>query len=1365
MRVTDGAAEPLGVTLSDTGANIAVFSAHAEEIHLSLFDAQENETRIRLPGRSGDVFHGHVEGLKEGQCYGLRAFGPEASYEGHRFNGAKLLVDPYALALDRSLSLHPALFGYGDDAREDSAAFVVKGVMTRPLAATSLRPQYAWGERIIYELHVKGFTARHPDVPPQLRGTFAGLAHEASIAHLKKLGVTTLELLPCAAWIDERHLPPLGLSNYWGYNPIAFMAPDPRVAPGGWREVREAVAALHAAGLEVIIDVVFNHTGESDEWGPTLSLRGLDNASYYRLAQDRALYVNDAGCGNILAFERAPVLRLAMDALRAWALYGGVDGFRFDLATTLARRASGVDPDAPFLAALLQDPLLRDLALIAEPWDVGPGGYQLGRFPPAIAEWNDRFRDCARRFWRGDACGVSELATRLAGSQHIFARRSPSRSVNYITAHDGFTLRDLVSYTHKRNEKNGEANRDGADDNLSWNNGAEGESDDPAILAARVRDQRNLLATLLLARGTPMLSMGAETGQTQGGNNNAYAQDNETSWLDWETADSDLIEAAARLIALRKTHPVLREDRFLSGAPRDETLIPDVAWLAPDGGPMSDEDWRDGAAQMLIAALHAPGDRVLAIFNRGAARRVLLPSPRDGHDWRVVFDASGTLAERRLVDVLEAPARVVLLLVEDSCKKPRRPRDADDALVARLAEAAGVSTRWRDVEGAEHKVPRETLIGLLASMKLPAARHAEATDSFARLCDLRDRRALPQHAVAREGEQVVLRLGADSFARLHLTHEDGRAETVPFASVSPRRWRGADGRANNGFEARLAPLPAGRYVLLEENGDAQCRLIVAPPRCWLPETDCCFGFSAQLYSLRRSGDQGIGDFTTLARLAQESARRGAALLAINPLHALFSQDRARASPYYPSDRRFLDPIYIDLAALDGADLDEAAAQALSARESVDYPAVHVLKRAAFEKAFSAFESLSPDSPPVADFARFVAEGGAALRDFALFETISERQGKSDWRTWSLDLRAARPEALAGFAAQHEKRLRFHLFLQWIADRQLKAAADSSRLSLGLCRDLAVGAAPDGAESWRKASRLLDGFSIGAPPDAFSREGQSWGLPAPDPCAVEADGGADFAELLRANMRHAGALRIDHAMGLARLFLTPQGEKPALGAYVSYPVETLLAQLALESGRARCLVVGEDLGTLPWGFRDRLAQANVLSYRVLWFERAGDDFIAPADYPAKAMACAATHDLPTLIGWRMGADIDEKCALGLLSARDAGAAREARAAERRALVAALRREGLVSAGDRDDIGVDELLCALHAYVARTPSLLALAQIEDLCGAAVAVNLPGTDRECPNWRRKAPGTVETLFDSPRARTIIEALRRNLVQIAAP
>ncbi|HEY4041147.1 MAG TPA: glycogen debranching protein GlgX, partial [Rhodopila sp.] len=577
-----GSPDVLGVTVVGDGIDVAVHAPDADAIAICLFDAGDREIRrVRLPDRTGPVHHGHLAGVSAGTRYGLRAFGPWDPGNGHRFNSAKLLVDPWASTLDRPFRLHPLLFDREGPRPDDTAALMPKALIATPAADPVVnRPIFDWDRAVIYELHVRGFTMTHPDIPPAIRGTFAALGHPASIAHLTRLGITTVELMPSAAWVDERHLPPLNLSNYWGYNPVAFLAPDPRLAPGGWPEVRAAVDALHAAGLSVILDAVLNHSGESDELGPTLSLRGLDNAGYYRLAADRSLYVNDAGCGNVLAMDRPVPLRLGMDALRAWALYGGMDGFRLDLAVTLCRRDSGFDRNAPLLSAIDQDPVLSRRVMIAEPWDIGPAGYQLGAFPPRWGEWNDRFRNAVRRFWRGDGGMIGELATRVAGSADVFAPRPVSRSVNYIIAHDGFTLGDLVSYETKRNWANGEDSRDGSNDNLSWNNGAEGASTDASIMASRTRDRRALLGTLLLSRGTPMLSMGDELGRTQGGNNNAYAQDNAGSWIDWLSADAGLVDFTTALIAQRRALAVLFGGEGLTGRPVDEAALPDVCWLA-----------------------------------------------------------------------------------------------------------------------------------------------------------------------------------------------------------------------------------------------------------------------------------------------------------------------------------------------------------------------------------------------------------------------------------------------------------------------------------------------------------------------------------------------------------------------------------------------------------------------------------------------------------------------------------------------------------------------------------------------------------------------------------------------------------------
>ncbi len=691
-RVLAGSPAPLGVTLTADGANIAVFSQHATRIDLCLFDptGEREVERLALPERTGAVFHAFVRGITAGTRYGLRAHGAWAPHEGHRFDHSKLLVDPYARALDRAFRLHESQVSARADGTligADSAAHVPKAIVVPELATwltaqesmrrnpSSRRAPVSLADSVIYEMHVRGFTMQHPDVPVALRGTAAGLAHPAAIEHLVKLGVTAVELLPIAAAMDESHLVKLGLSNYWGYNTVGWMVPDPRLVPGGIGELRACVEALHEAGIEVLLDIVLNHSAEGDGAGPTVSLRGLDNATYYRLVPgDAAMYVNDTGTGNALALDRAPVTQLALDTLRHWVEWAGVDGFRYDLATTIARRDDGFDPHAPLLTAISQDPVLRSLKHIAEPWDVGYGGYRLGEFPAAWAEWNDRYRDGVRHFWRGDGEHVGDLATRLAGSPDFFGTRQrlPSRSINFITAHDGFTLADLVSYESKHNEANGEGNRDGTNTNISWNFGVEGPTANHAVLRQRERDVRALLTTLLYSRGTPMLTMGDELGHTQHGNNNAYAQDNATTWIDWTKADHGLAAFTARLIALRKQHPALREDRWLVGEPRVAGGFDDVQWLHLDGQEMSFEDWSSGRVRTLVSLLTGPADDRVLVALHGGVHDVTLrvPAPRPNHHWRQVIatDAPASAQPDVPIDAhrpLLVSARSVVLLIEE----------------------------------------------------------------------------------------------------------------------------------------------------------------------------------------------------------------------------------------------------------------------------------------------------------------------------------------------------------------------------------------------------------------------------------------------------------------------------------------------------------------------------------------------------------------------------------------------------------------------------------------------------------------------------------------------------------------------------
>jgi isoamylase len=675
-RVWPGSPYPLGATWDGKGVNFALFSENAERVELCLFDRDgaREEARIALPEYTDRVWHGYLPDATPGQLYGYRVHGPYAPAQGHRFNHHKLLIDPYARMLAGSFRWHEAVFGYtvGDPAADlsfdtrDSAAFVPKcrivdGAFTWGEDRPQRRP---WSETVVYELHVRGFTRRHPALPEPLQGTFAGLAQPEVIKHLNELGVTAIELMPVHAMIDEAALVRRGLRNFWGYNPIAFFAAEPRyLSDGGLDEVKTMVHRLHDAGIEVILDMVFNHTAEGDHSGPTLSFRGIDNAAYYYLEpEEMRRYRDYTGCGNSLYLDHPRVMQMVMDALRYWAEEIHVDGFRLDLATTLARGEDGrFDRHAGFLDALGQDPALAKVKMIAEPWDLGADGYRLGEFPPGWAEWNDRYRDAARRFWRGDSGLLGELASRIAGSSDLFEHlgRRPWASINYVTSHDGFTLADLVSYDHKHNIRNGEDNHDGTDQNWSANYGVEGPTDEPAVNAVRERQKRNMLATLLLSLGVPMLLAGDEFGRSQDGNNNAYCQDNELGWVDWSLLDEDAGTTLARFVAtmirVRHDHILFRRRHFLHGRPIPGSGAKDVVWLTPKGQEMTPPAWHgDGTSSLAfvlsgeagsfhqtVAGEPEPDDDFLVILNANEdAVAYTLPTAPPGGSWVKVIDTT-----------------------------------------------------------------------------------------------------------------------------------------------------------------------------------------------------------------------------------------------------------------------------------------------------------------------------------------------------------------------------------------------------------------------------------------------------------------------------------------------------------------------------------------------------------------------------------------------------------------------------------------------------------------------------------------------------------------------------------------------------
>ncbi|MCC5951633.1 MAG: glycogen debranching protein GlgX [Acidimicrobiia bacterium] len=681
MHLWPGQPFPLGATYDGNGVNFSIFSEVAEQVTLCLFDDNDDETCVPLPETTAFVHHGYVPGLQPGARYGFRVHGPWDPDAGVRANPAKLLLDPYAKAVEGQVRWDPAVFDHepgdpdGAPSALDSAAFVPRSVVGNPYFdwGDDRHPRTPWHETVVYETHVKGLTARHPEVPPEQRGTYLGLTHPAIIEHLQQLGVTAVELMPVHQFIHDGRLVEMGLRNYWGYNSIAYLAPHNEYSSYGERgeqvqEFKQMVKVLHHHGIEVILDVVYNHTAEGDHRGPSLSLRGADNPAYYRLdPADPRRYVDYTGTGNSLNMRHPHVLQLIMDSLRYWVCDMHVDGFRFDLASTLARELHDVDKLSAFFDLIQQDPVISQVKLIAEPWDVGEGGYQVGNFPPLWSEWNGRYRDEVRDFWRGADHTVAEFGYRFTGSSDLYESngRTPAASINFVTAHDGFTLTDLVSYDHKHNEANGEDNRDGSDDNRSWNCGAEGWTDDPQILALRRRQRRNLLATLLLSQGVPMLTGGDELGRTQQGNNNAYCHDAELSWYDWETADHQLCEFVRRLANFRHRHPVFRRRKWFQGRPIMGEAATDIGWFTPEGTLMIAENWQVSYARSLavflngeaIPSLGPRGERIdddsfFAVFNASDEDLVFrLPGPTYGLEWSLALDTAADAAEDAVPNV------------------------------------------------------------------------------------------------------------------------------------------------------------------------------------------------------------------------------------------------------------------------------------------------------------------------------------------------------------------------------------------------------------------------------------------------------------------------------------------------------------------------------------------------------------------------------------------------------------------------------------------------------------------------------------------------------------------------------------------
>jgi isoamylase len=1241
--VWPGKPYPRGATFDGVGVNFAVYSRVATRVEICLYDAADptrERERFDLPETTDFVWHGYVPGIEPGTLYGLRVHGPYEPHQGHRCNPNKLLVDPYAKALWGEVDWKQPVTGYQPLApdtdcsfdQRDSAAGVPKSVVVSDFFdwGGDRSPDHPWRSTVIYETHVKGFTKLHPEVPEELRGTYAGLAHPAAIAHLTHLGVTAVELLPVHEYTDDGFLQDKLLSNYWGYSTLGYFAPEQRYSSrrtpaGSVSDFKAMVKALHAAGIEVLLDVVYNHTCEGNHLGPTLSLRGIDNATYYWLMPEPRHYLDFTGTGNSLNASNRETARLIVDSLRYWVTEMHVDGFRFDLATTLGRVGRGeFDRNAPFFQIVALDPVISRVKLIAEPWDIGLGGYQMGNFPAPWREWNGLYRDALRRYWKGDSNLASEIGYRLSGSADLYQgeRRQPQASINFVTAHDGFTLHDLVTYAHKHNDANGEDNRDGADDNQSWNCGVEGETDDQAVIALRERQKRNLLAALFTSQGVPMLLAGDEMGRTQGGNNNAYCQDNELSWVDWTLDDRRrrLLEFTRRLIAVRHRHPVLQRRRFFVGDQIWDSRSKDLTWLRPDSTEMTQHDWQKPSLSALGFVLG--GDAIPMLDERGE---------------RLTGDS--------LLVMLNGHHEPLTFSIPAGQGGPQWLLELDTADDERAQDTP--------VSGSYELAPR-SLVVLRQPLTALAAQEVP-----------------PAEAVA------------------------GAVGATPEA-VSAEAGRQPDGARRRRRAGLLLPL----------------------------------------FSIRAGSGWGLGEILDLPRMATWAHEAGFSVLQLLPVNALGGLD---PSPYAASSAFALDPVYLSLERCEdfqGAGGRGALAPALrdelvrlEGGARVNWPRIRAIKQEALRLAFDHFreqewKKRSPRAHQLADFMRHARHW---LDDYALFAVLHQQLGRS-WMEWRAGARDREPDAIARVRQEQAEPLLQIAWVQWQLDLQWQEArAEASRAGVDLMGDLPFMVGADSADVWANRGLFRTDLSVGTPPDDFSAEGQDWGLPVYDWPAFQR---ADFA-WLRARAKRAGELfslyRIDHVIGFYRTYFRSIDGGTSGFTPPDEGMQIRLGETVMRLMRRWGEVVAEDLGTVPPFLRPSLERSGVPGYKVLRWEKDGDVYRDPAEWPALSVATNATHDTDTTAEWYDALSADQRSKL--------------------AQIPALSK--LAPERPFDDTVRDTILRAIYA----SPSTLTLVTFQDALGLRDRINVPGTVGD-GNWTYRMDRDVDALA---RDRETTDRLRR--------
>lgn len=1323
IEILDGFHYPQGASFIDNGINFAVFAPNAEKINICVFVENVEILTIILPKKTNGIFHGLVKGI-EIKKYGIRAFGKYDPQNGYYYNANKLLIDPFSLELDGPIILNESQFSGEFNSSQyllDSAQHVPKTIITKPQIANP-QLKIPLKDTIIYEVHIKGFSQNNPNINPEIRGKFNALADDIAIKYFKELGINCLEIMPCAAWVDETHLKKLGLTNYWGYNPICHMVPDKKYAPNGWKDILTTTKKLEDNGIETIIDVVFNHSGEGDKNGPILSYRGLDNLNYYRIQNNE--YENSSGCGNVFACDRPQNISLFIETLRAWRKFGGVHGFRFDLASILGNDANGFNPNCALFTAILNDKELSQLKLIVEPWDCKQ--YNIGEFPFEFAEWNDKFRDNIRKFWRGDNL-IGDFAKSFSASEDIFANKSPSKSINYIVSHDGFSLFDLVSYENKNNFANGENNQDGNNNNLSWNNGFEGIIDDENINSKRIKDVKILLSSLLLSRGTPMLSMGSEIGKTQFGNNNAYAQDNEISYLDWNNFNNEIFDFTKNLIKIRKEFLNFNNDEFFNG--QTNNLWPDIMWLDENCEIIKQNIWENKNQNFLNIAIENNQKRILIIINRSNEKiDFKLPIANDNHFWKKILDCDN----KENQEIMHAQAsfinsRNLQIIIEEKSITPIEYSISEDTL-NKICNVLGISQSWHDVNGNETFVPFETIKTITNALGYDINSEQKGRQSLNEIINKYDLRPLPFHKSFDFSKIKLIEFYGKNPLPEHLIIEDkmGAKKHIKTHNLATKKIKLENGIYRNFYIFELSDLNIGHYKLYFENDEANyCSITIAPDTCFFPQefNDLKLsGISAQIYSLKRQNDQGIGDFSTINSLLKIAQNNGLNILAINPLHALFQNSRDLKSPYYPSNRCFLEPLYIDL----GVKISDDDAL-------INYEKIWQIKREFLYKEYL-------QNKNDLEFLKYKKQN-KNIENHAIFEAISNKLNTKSWHDWPNDLKSKQGAAISKFANENQDEIDFQKYLQFKCETQLNSL-EFGKMKIGLCRDLAIGSAPNGGEAWVNSEIIIHNISIGAPPDPMGPNGQIWGLPPYNPLKIKENHFDFYYNLFTANMKKAGALRIDHAMGLMRQFWVPNKMEGQNGTYIDFPFKDLMAELKLASHENECLIIAEDLGTLPYGFSDIMNEAKALSYKVLPFEKEENEFKKPFQYPFKSFACVSTHDLPPINGWWQAIDLKEKLEIGILNNEEFNLEKSKRNFEIKQIIETLQTSGYLDKNiDLNEINCPfELKIAMHEYIASSNAFLAIAQFEDILGANIPINIPGTDKERPNWSHKLNLTIE-------------------------